>query len=40
MLPYEDNTFDVITNAVSTDYLTKPIEVSQDHIYISLPNFI
>lgn len=26
-LPYEDNAFDVITNTVSVDYLTKPKEV-------------
>ena len=26
-LPYADNSFDVITNCVSVDYLTKPIEV-------------
>lgn len=26
-LPFEDNTFDVITNAVSVDYLNKPLEV-------------
>ena len=26
-MPYEDNTFDVITNTVSVDYLTKPREV-------------
>ena len=26
-LPYEDNTFDVVTCVVSVDYLTKPIEV-------------
>jgi hypothetical protein len=26
-LPFEDNTFDFITNAVSVDYLTKPLEV-------------
>ncbi|GMH43807.1 hypothetical protein BSKO_11741 [Bryopsis sp. KO-2023] len=26
-LPYEDNTFDVITNCVSVDYLTKPMEI-------------
>jgi hypothetical protein len=26
-LPYPDNTFDVVTNAVSVDYLTKPQEV-------------
>ena len=29
-LPYEDNSFDVITNAVSVDYLTKPIEVFKE----------
>ena len=28
-LPYEDNTFDFITNAVSVDYLTKPLAVFQ-----------
>ena len=28
-LPYEDETFDVITNAVSVDYLNKPLEVSR-----------
>ena len=27
-LPYEDNTFDVITNVVSVDYLNRPL-VSQ-----------
>jgi SAM-dependent methyltransferase len=26
-LPYEDNSFDVVTNAVSVDYLTKPLAV-------------
>lgn len=26
-LPYDDNTFDVITNAVSVDYLNRPREV-------------
>ena len=29
-LPYEDNSFDVITNAVSVDYLTKSIEVFKE----------
>ncbi|KAL4434660.1 hypothetical protein ABPG77_002783 [Micractinium sp. CCAP 211/92] len=29
-LPYEDNAFDVITNAVSVDYLTRPIEVFKE----------
>jgi SAM-dependent methyltransferase len=29
-LPFEDNTFDVIINTVSVDYMTKPIEVFQD----------
>lgn len=28
-LPYKDNEFDIITNAVSVDYLRKPIEVFQ-----------
>lgn len=29
-LPYPDNTFDVVTNAVSVDYLTKPQEVFKE----------
>ena len=29
-LPYPDNTFDVVTNAVSVDYLTKPLEVMRE----------
>lgn len=29
-LPYDDNTFDVITNCVSVDYLNKPLEVFQE----------
>jgi SAM-dependent methyltransferase len=29
-LPYEDNTFDVVTNAVSVDYLTKPLEMMKE----------
>lgn len=29
-LPFEDNTFDVITNAVSVDYLNKPLEVFRE----------
>ncbi|PSC68426.1 S-adenosyl-L-methionine-dependent methyltransferase [Micractinium conductrix] len=29
-LPYEDNSFDMITNAVSVDYLAKPIEVFRE----------
>lgn len=29
-LPFEDNSFDVITNAVSVDYLTKPLEVFKE----------
>ncbi|KAL2630084.1 hypothetical protein R1flu_014770 [Riccia fluitans] len=29
-LPFEDNTFDVITNAVSVDYLTKPLEIFKE----------
>ena len=26
-LPYADNSFDIITNVVSVDYLTRPLEV-------------
>jgi hypothetical protein len=29
-LPYPDNTFDVVTNAVSVDYLTKPLEMMKE----------
>ncbi|KAE8658180.1 cytidine deaminase-like [Hibiscus syriacus] len=29
-LPFEDNSFDVITNVVSVDYLTKPLDVFQE----------
>lgn len=29
-LPYPDNTFDVVTNVVSVDYLNKPIEVFKE----------
>lgn len=29
-LPYPDDTFDVITNAVSVDYLTKPLEMFKE----------
>ena len=29
-LPYEDNSFDVVTNAVSVDYLTRPLEVFRE----------
>ncbi|KAG6514905.1 uncharacterized protein LOC121970555 isoform X1 [Zingiber officinale] len=29
-LPFEDNTFDVITNVVSVDYLNKPIDVFRE----------
>ena len=29
-LPYPDNTFDVVTNAVSVDYLVKPLEVFKE----------
>lgn len=29
-LPFPDNTFDIITNAVSVDYLNKPLEVFQE----------
>ena len=29
-LPYDDNTFDVVTCVVSIDYLTKPIDVMKE----------
>lgn len=29
-LPYPDNTFDVVTNAVSVDYLNKPLQVFKE----------
>lgn len=29
-LPYEDNTFDTITNVVSVDYLSKPFEIFKE----------
>lgn len=28
--PYEDNSFDLVTNCVSIDYLTKPREILQE----------
>ncbi|KAJ4708627.1 S-adenosyl-L-methionine-dependent methyltransferase [Melia azedarach] len=31
-LPFEDNSFDVITNVVSVDYLTKPLEVFKGNV--------
>ena len=30
VLPYPDNTFDVVTNVVSVDYLTRPLEVMKE----------
>jgi len=29
-LPFEDNSFDIVTNAVSIDYLTKPLEICKE----------
>jgi len=29
-LPFDDNTFDVVTNTVSVDYMTRPIDVFQE----------
>ena len=29
-LPFEDNSFDIVTNVVSIDYLTKPIEICKE----------
>ncbi|KAM7515624.1 hypothetical protein LguiA_005207 [Lonicera macranthoides] len=36
-LPFEDNSFDVITNVVSIDYLTKPIDVIKEMCRILKP---
>ncbi|CAA0829213.1 S-adenosyl-L-methionine-dependent methyltransferases superfamily protein [Striga hermonthica] len=36
-LPFKDNTFDVITNVVSVDYLTKPIDVFKEMSRILKP---
>ncbi|PSS15518.1 Malonyl-[acyl-carrier protein] O-methyltransferase [Actinidia chinensis var. chinensis] len=36
-LPFEDNSFDVITNVVSVDYLTKPIDVFKEMCRILKP---
>jgi hypothetical protein len=35
-LPFPDNSFDVITNAVSVDYLNKPLEVSNANFLVIL----
>jgi len=29
-LPFDDNSFDIVTNAVSIDYLTKPLEICKE----------
>lgn len=29
-LPFEDNSFDIVTNAVSIDYLTRPLEICKE----------
>ncbi|KAG6772064.1 hypothetical protein D5086_013085 [Populus alba] len=36
-LPFEDNSFDVITNAVSVDYLAKPIDVFKEMCRVLKP---
>ncbi|XAR67173.1 hypothetical protein NMG60_11013636 [Bertholletia excelsa] len=36
-LPFEDNSFDVITNVVSVDYLTKPIDIFKEMCRILKP---
>ncbi|TQD87610.1 hypothetical protein C1H46_026809 [Malus baccata] len=36
-LPFEDNSFDVITNVVSVDYITKPLDVFKDMCRILKP---
>jgi len=36
-LPYDDNTFDFVTNAVSVDYLTRPKEVFEEMVRVLKP---
>ncbi|KAJ7973716.1 S-adenosyl-L-methionine-dependent methyltransferase [Quillaja saponaria] len=36
-LPFEDNSFDVITNVVSVDYLTKPLDIFKEMCRILKP---
>ncbi|KAF8034093.1 hypothetical protein BT93_C0391 [Corymbia citriodora subsp. variegata] len=36
-LPFEDNSFDIITNVVSVDYLTKPLDVFKEMSRILKP---
>lgn len=36
-LPYPDNTFDVVTNAVSIDYLVKPLEIMDEVLRVLKP---
>lgn len=36
-LPYPDNTFDVVTNAVSIDYLVKPLEIMEEVLRVLKP---
>ncbi|KAL4295860.1 hypothetical protein GQ457_12G022490 [Hibiscus cannabinus] len=36
-LPFEDNSFDVITNVVSVDYLTKPLDVFKEMCRVLKP---
>merc|ERR1712032_79079 len=36
-LPYGDNQFDVVTNTVSVDYLTQPLEVFQEIARVLVP---
>lgn len=30
VLPYEDNSFDIVCNVVSVDYLTRPLEIFKE----------
>ena len=38
ILPFEDNTFDVITNVVSVDYLSRPLEIFNEMRRVLKPN--
>ena len=38
ILPFEDNSFDIITNVVSVDYLSRPLEIFREMKRVLKPN--
>jgi len=36
-LPFDDNSFDIVTNAVSIDYLTRPLEICKEVAWVLKP---